>query len=339
MFEDITVVPSAISAFNNAALVAPAFLWNALLCLPIFVAAFWFGRTYKEKANLNKYLSWPRASFWTVVMVIVWFVLMGGNYSVLRDGVSVLPWLSAVLLFVSGMFIGFRTKDVSLPLWYGTSNVTRRKKWIVNILVACLVLIPVGLSDTLNWWGPVLQVSSVLAGLFVGRKWLRRDMPMAFLLTCILLVMTAVLMQPEYFRFGQLGNLTPWHLLWVLLTGAVFSVTVALKIVRAREKIHHSAFIKIKWLLRFVATLCAVLFVLTEAVPMFLATIAMVWGLSALSVWHLKETDKNIADFFCALLLVLFGVLISVPTISVLGLLQISVSPSNKRMSVIRGLL
>lgn len=339
MFEDITVVPSAISAFNNAALEAPAFLWNALLCLPIFIGAFLFGRAFNEKLGLKNYVSMSRVSFWTVVMVAIWMVLMGGNYDVLRDGVSVLPWLSAAILFVSCLFIGFKTKSVALPVWRGASDASVRKKWLMNILVACLFLVPVALSDTLNWWGPILQVVAVLGGLFVGRRWLHRDAPISFLLLCVLMVTTAVLMQPEYFRFGQLGNLTPWHLLWILITGCVIAITTAVMTIRPRSKIHHSAFVKIKWLLRFVAVLCAVLFVLTEAVPVFLATILMVFLLASLSIWHSEKIADNICEFLVSVLIILFGCLISVPTISVLGVLQIAISLSNDRFSYIKHLL
>ena len=40
MLNDITVVQSAVSAFNNAALLAPAFLWSALLATPLFVIVY-----------------------------------------------------------------------------------------------------------------------------------------------------------------------------------------------------------------------------------------------------------------------------------------------------------
>ena len=38
MFESSMIVQSAISAFNNAALAAPAFLWWAILAVPVFMA-------------------------------------------------------------------------------------------------------------------------------------------------------------------------------------------------------------------------------------------------------------------------------------------------------------
>ena len=43
MFNDITIVQSAISAFNNYALVGPAFLWLAVLSIPLMVMAYFCG--------------------------------------------------------------------------------------------------------------------------------------------------------------------------------------------------------------------------------------------------------------------------------------------------------
>ena len=40
MLNDIIIVESAVSAFNNAALWMPAFLWWSLLALPLFVVIF-----------------------------------------------------------------------------------------------------------------------------------------------------------------------------------------------------------------------------------------------------------------------------------------------------------
>jgi hypothetical protein len=48
MFDDAIIVQSAISAFNNAALVAPAFLWSALLTLPLYFLIWAFGGKIAE---------------------------------------------------------------------------------------------------------------------------------------------------------------------------------------------------------------------------------------------------------------------------------------------------
>ena len=44
MFDDSLIVASATSAFNNVAVAAPAFFWNAVLCLPLFFGIYAFAR-------------------------------------------------------------------------------------------------------------------------------------------------------------------------------------------------------------------------------------------------------------------------------------------------------
>ena len=53
MFDESLVVASAVSAFNNAAVVGPAFLWNAVLASPLFVAVYVFGRIPLASKNLR----------------------------------------------------------------------------------------------------------------------------------------------------------------------------------------------------------------------------------------------------------------------------------------------
>lgn len=329
MFEDITVVSSAVSAFNNAALAGAAFFWNALLCSPLFLAAYLLGKSITAKTMIGKYVSMQNVSFWTVVITAIWVVLMGGNYGVLRDGVSLLPWVTAMVLFVSCVFVGIKTRDVKLPVWYGNRDVSRRKKWIINGLCAVVVLLVVALSDTLNWWGPLLQVAAVVLGIVIGR-YTNRQMRT---LPCSLIVMgatvTGLVMQPEYFRFAQLGNLTLLHLFWLLITGGMAIATLAVYLVNARERVHRSAYVKLKWLMRFVTLLCTVLFLLTEAVPVFLATMVMLFGLFGLSVWHAKSKKSDMAEGLFAWTVILFGILINVPTITIMGILLMTMKRSH----------
>lgn len=321
MFQDLTIVPSAASAFNNAALVGPAFLWSALLCLPLFVAAFFLARSGLGGFGLGKYLTTQRVSFWTVVMTGIWVVLFGGNYDVLRDGVSLLPYVTAFILFIGSVFIGQKTGDVKLPLWYGSPDVSNRKKWLVNLLIGGIVLAFVGLSDTLNWWGPFLQILAVVMGIVIGRKWWHRENSVLFALMVMVFTVVAMMMQPEYFRFGQLGNMTLVHLLWVLMTGVACSAVCALAFVKPCGRVHQSAFVKIKWLLRVVTILCAVLFVLTEAVPFFVVTMGGAFSLFALSVWHAEKLGAGMMERVFAWAIILFGVLVNMPTVVVLGIL------------------
>ena len=325
MFQDNMVVNSALSAFNNAAIVAPAFFWNAILCVPLFVAIYLFGRFYGKKLGVAEFMNPERVAFWGIIMTGLWVVFMGGNYDVLRDGVSLLPWVTAGILFVSCLFIGTKTRAVPLPIWYGNARASVRRRWWINILLFVILMVPVGFSDTLTWWGPVLQVGAVCVGLLIGRwrAWQIRGVP------CMAVVMIAatiaLLMQPEFFRFGQLGNLTPIHLIGIMMTGILIAAAVATDIVPARGRIHKSAFVKLKWLVRFGTALCLVLFLLTEAVPIFIATTFMAFVLFAMSVWHRESVADSVRHKMLALAVIMFGILVEVPTITAMGLFWIAV--------------
>ena len=339
MFQDTVVVSSALSAFNNAAVVAPAFFWNAILCAPLFVAVYLFGRFYSKKIGLDGLVNAPRVAFWTVVMIMLWTVLMGGNYEVLRDGVSLLPWVTACILFVSGLFIGTRTRAMPLPIWYGNAHASVRRRWVINVVLFILMMVPVGFSDTLNWWGPILQIGAVCGGLVIGRWRDWRINPVFCMAALMLAVTIALLMQPEYFRFGQLGNLTPLHLIGVLMSGILVAAMIAVDAVPAHGRIHRSAYVKLKWLVRFGTALCMVLFLLTEAVPIFIATTFMAFVLFAMSVWHANSVATGVRHKMMGLAVIMFGILIEVPTITALGLFWIAILNSNESRPDARFLL
>ena len=103
MFDESLVVASAVSAFNNAAVAAPAFFWNALLGVPLFVVVYFLGRNFSDKLGFRPYVTSSRISFWAVFITAMWVVLRGGNYDVLRDGVSLVPWLTAAVLLVASI--------------------------------------------------------------------------------------------------------------------------------------------------------------------------------------------------------------------------------------------
>ncbi len=339
MFQDNMVVNSAINAFNNAAIVAPAFFWNAILCLPLFVAIYVFGRFYAKKLGLAEFMNPERVAFWGIIMTMMWVVFMGGNYDVLRDGVSLLPWVTAGILFVSCLFIGTKTRAVPLPIWYGNARASMRRRWWVNVLLFAILMVPVGFSDTLHWWGPILQIGAVCAGLLLGRwrTWRLRGVPCMSILMLVAII--ALLMQPEFFRFGQLGNLTPIHLIGIMMAGILIAAAVATDIVPACGRIHKSAFVKLKWLVRFGTALCMVLFILTEAVPIFIATTFMAFVLFAMSVWHRNTVVDGVRHKMLALAVIMFGILIEVPTITALGTFWISVLNSSDARSDARFLL
>ncbi len=308
MFDDAIIVQSAISAFNNAALVAPAFFWSALLTLPLYAIVWAMG------GKIAEYLHWShgniiaRSALWTVIITIGWVVLFGGNYAVLRDDTSTLPFMIAAITFVSFVFIGSYTRDIK---WW-------RREHIAYVM---LVLFALGVSDTHIWWGPLMQIGAAFFGFFVGRT-SKVEMPA---IPGVLLVMgatvTAMLMQPEYFRFGQLGNLTWVHLFAVLLFGMLVAATLAVRNINARGRIHNSAHIKLRWMIRFVCALGIGLFIMTESVPVFIGVAVAVFLLVALNVWHAKKIPGVMGDKLFALSVVLFGILTTMPVITAIGII------------------
>lgn len=321
MFDESLVVASAVSAFNNAAVVAPAFLWNAVLASPLFVAIYVFGRRFLDNAGLRPYVTRARITFWTVVITALWVVFMGGNYAVLRDGVSLLPFVTAAILFVTSILVGINTRAVKLPVWYGRANVSNRRRWWINLLFFAILMVPVGLSDTLTWWGPILQIGAVMIGLIIGRRSGCQMRTTTWAIGVMLATTIGILMQPELWRFGQLGNLTPAHLLWVLCVGILAAAALALDLVNPRGRIHKSAYVKLKWLMRFVTALCMILFLLTEAVPIFIASVAMAFVLFGMSIWHADSVPDILENRAIAVTIIVFGVLTELVAVTAMGIL------------------
>lgn len=310
MLNDMAIVQSAASAFNNAALVAPAFLWWAILMLPLYVAVYWYGCDFMTRIGWNRGNLLAKVSFWTVVFVFAWTVMFGGNYAVLRDNLSVLPMLTAVIVFLSSLFVSSHLRDVALPHM-------RWKQW----LFVLAVLVMVGGSDTHVWWGPLLQISALLGGVLFGRFAGGAMRPMGGTVLIMMTIIIAVLMQPEFFRFGQLGNLTVFHLLAILLFGIVSVATVVVSNVRSKNKIQDSLFIKLKWLWRVACLLGCALFMLTEAVPVLLGTLIAFAVMFIMSVWHAKNINNALGDKLFAVSLFLFGVICVMPVVSAMGIL------------------
>lgn len=313
MFNDAIIVQSAVSAFNNAALYAPAFLWSAILALPIFIAAAWLRDAFISRIGWTSRNTCARAATWTILLTFVWILLMGGAYDVLRDGATatVLPFVSAVVVFIGAVFAGNASRNVTMP---------GRNKW-VRIAAGAIILFIIAMSDLHAWWGPLVQIGAAVIGFITGRR-IRRELPtIPATLVVIVIVTTLILMQPEYFRFGQLGALTPIHLLGIGITGMCAMATFALRNIRPRNRIHASAYVKLKWMARFIVALAAILFVMTESVPVFMGMCVAMFGLFAMSVWHATSVPTVLATRMLAITIMLFGVITAVPAITVLGIL------------------
>jgi hypothetical protein len=138
----------------------------------------------------------------------------------------------------------------------------------------------------------------------------------------ILTTVSAILMQPEYFRFGQLGSLTFFHLIAILAVGIFAVMAFALFNFKPHGFIYNSAYVKLKWLGRVICVLGGALFLLTEAVPVFLGTLVAVLAMVWLSIVHAQTFEvETLGHKVFAILLMLFGVILVMPVITCLGIL------------------
>ncbi len=310
MFDYVSVVQSAVSAFNNAALVGPAFLWWAVLMLPLFYMVYLYAGDFIKRIGWNRDNLLSQVSVWTVIFIFIWVVLFGGNYAVLRDDLSVLPMLTAVIVFLSALFVSSHVREYPLPHkgW---------KQW----LVVFVVLLFVGMSDMHAWWGPILQISALFLGAVCGRVAGGKMRPMGGCVLVMMTTMMAILMQPEFFRFGQLGNLTVWHLLSVLVFVVSAVGAVVASNVKPLGKIHKSVFVKLKWLGRVLTLLAMSLFVLTEAVPVYAGVMVICAAMFVLSVIHATNPLYGLGNKLFAISLISFGIITVMPVICAMGLI------------------
>lgn len=309
MLEDVFVVQSAISAFNNAALYAPAFLWWGVLALPLFVMVYLCADVVVARLGwTSKDMLW-RSAWWTVVLSFAWLVMFAGNWAVLRDGLSSLPLVMAAIVFLMSLFVGSYMRVMN-PC---------RNKWYY--IMAVLVVLALGFSDIHAWWGPLLQIGALACGWVLGRFARSSMRPVAGTVLILSMVVIAMLMQPEFFRFGQLGNLTVFHLLALLMFGGCAVGALVLNNVNPRAKIRNSAYVKLKWLARCLSLLGCALFLLTEAVPVYIGVMAMVGAMMALSVWHADRISGALVHKMYAGMLFVFGVITVMPVISALGII------------------
>ncbi len=325
MFNDTIIVQSAVSAFNNAALMAPAFFWWALLCLPLFLMVRMCADCITGRIGLTRDNVMVRASALVMILTFAWIILFGGNYNVLRDSASVLPFIIAAIVLAITMFIGAWSRGMQLPRFRDMAHGARWRT--IGLMV--LGVIVIGASDMHAWWGPLLQVGAVIVGFVLGRALYRVMRPMTWMAGVIIAVTSVMLMQPEFFRFGQLGNLTAFHLLFLGFTGVAAVAAAALRNINPRGRIHHSAYVKLKWMIRFVCALGVVLFIMTESVPVFLGMLGAVFVMFAMSVWHAgADSDvRSLGQYMLAMAIGLFGVITTMPAVTAIGLLYWGVLP------------
>ena len=316
MFDESLIVQSAISAFNNAALALPAFFWLGLLMLPMFYVVYKYGNQLMSMIGWERFGLQTRIIKWTIVLSLIWLVLFGGNYVVLRDETSLLPFVTASIAFAGMLFVGNFTRDIKLPKW---NDLGKGRKWKV-VLFGALILAVIGLTDTHTIWGPFLQIAAFVGGAYFGRRMKKNISVVPFVSAFMFVFTVMILMQPEFFRFGQLGNLTLLHLAGVAFVGLPIVGSVMLRNFESRAKIYQSAFVKLKWLMRCLVLLSGCLFVMTESVPVFIGTCALAAMLFWLKIIHAKSMPQYLADKLLMLAVFSFGILTIMPVISCLAI-------------------
>ena len=315
MFNDTSIVTTAISSFNNAALYGPYFFVVALFSIPLFFMVFLYGRDFVSRFGWNNSDLESKISLWSIASLSIWLLLIGGNYAVIRDSISLLPVMISAILFGSIVFITNRLKKLN----YLKKFYNKKSRWFVFFLL----LILAGFSAMPTWWGILLQLSAVVCGMIVGDRLHRNISDVLVSLAIFGITTVLLLMQPEYFRFGQLGSLTFIHLLALLVTGFFCVTAFASKYTNAREKIYKSAYVKLKWLLRIMSALALVLFVLTESVPVFVGLMGICLLSEMLTIYHGKGIPEHVFKQAWAMLLISFGIITICPLISMLGIIYL----------------
>ena len=316
MLNDIFIATTAVSSFNNAALLNPLFLSAGILALPLFFMVYFYGRDFVTRFGWNNQNVESKTEFWLTGSLAFWVLLFGGNYAVIRDSMSCLPLGLSVILF----FLMIVISNIAVKFKYFELLHSSKLKWAIILAV----FLGAVCSGIMTWWGILLQISAILCGAIVGcrlktnRSWLSMTVVIFALMT------TLILMQPEYFRFGQLGHLTLIHLIGIVLTGFFAMTTLMTKYIKARLKIHQTAFIKLKWLLRIVALLALILFAATESVPVFIGLLLAVGLLEALSIYHDKKISDTMFKQSWAMMMICFGIIIICPVISALGIVYLT---------------
>lgn len=312
MFNEFSIVTTAVSSFNNAALFGACFFAVGLLTLPLFYMVYLYGRDILARLKWNSNID-GKIGFWSVFCLVFWLLTFGGNYAVMRDGISLLPIMIALVLFFSMAYI---TKQ-AIKLDYLKVFQNRKIKWATFFVLLILTVF----SAKPDLWGILLQVSAVLCGIIVGSR-CHKNISDISISSVIFGFMTGlILMQPEFFRFGQLGNLTFLHLIALLFVGFFAITALVTRYTNARAKIHESAYVKLKWLCRILAALALVLFGLTESVPVFAGLLFMIAVDEMLTIYHSKKSSQKLSNQAWALMLFGFGIILMCPIISCLGIL------------------
>lgn len=316
MFDPTLVVQSAISSFNNIALRSPDFFWSALLCLPVFVVFWVFAPQISARFLPDSKKRLKTIATWGIAFIAVW-LFSHESFNALRDGVSLgISALTAVCVFVLALFAGWKIPPIS-------NFVKIKEKWRnkIDIVTPVIIAALVGFCAWGTWQTILVQFIAALFGFYSGRLMIwrnRRQMDSYWMVIGLIAILTfGLVMQPEFFRFGQLGHLTILHIFF--LTAALVASTscIMMRLVRPTGWLRKSWYTRLMWLARSFCILIFVLFVLTESALAFAALAAFAIAQEFIAIRHRPETDantlKNASEDMWILSLGLFGLLTAMP--------------------------
>lgn len=320
MFDETLVVQSALSAFNNAALIAPSFFWIGILWLPLMAMVRFCGRDFLARIGWHADGLKSNAMYLCAAIIMIWIIGFGGNYAVLRDAESLLPYCVAGVIFLCAYVLGAASRGHNLPKLSGMPIVRR-----ISVLV-CVAAVAffVAQSGMPTWYGKLIPVAAVVAGGAVGRYVGRKAFVTLGVWGAMFAVLVLILMQPEFFRFGQLGALTVVHLAGLLLAGIALVAAAAITVSTPHGRIYASAYIKLKWMSRILAALGCILFLLTESVPVFVGTLGMFFIMFVLSIVHQTKIPDEMWMRMMGVGFFLVGFVTILPVISAIGVLMFS---------------
>ncbi len=318
MFDPTLVVQSAISSFNNIALHSPDFFWSTLLCLPIF-AVFWiFAPEITTRFLPDSKKRLKTIATWSIAFIAIW-LLSHESFNALRDGISLgISALTAACVFVLSLFAGWH-----VPSFSNLVNIKEKWRKKADIVAPIIAAALIGLCAWGTWQTILVQFIATLFGFYAGRLMVYRNRHKMGSESLVILLMGLLLfglvMQPEFFRFGQLGHLTIIHTLSLIFTLVTIIVSIMMRSVRPTGWLKKSHYKKLMWLMRAGIILALVLFLMTENALAFAVLGMGIFVQSFIVIRHRAPSDSNLlknwSEDLWILSLGLFGLLTTMPTI------------------------
>jgi len=335
MFDSSLIVQSALSSFNNAALSAPDFFWNAVLAIPIFIIAWLFGAQIVEKILPDTKTRNAAVSVLAVASIFIW-VLAHQSFDALRD-FSWVGILVAVVQCGAAAFLSRRYYAAGVRLG-DYINVNTKWKNRTDYAVPAVIVIIAGLCGEWTWTGAALSAGATAIGWAAGyflNKWKRPEFSSATVTVFLMgIVSYGLIMQPEFFRFGQMGRLTAIHLVFVAAAGAAMAVYLVMHFIRPRGRFGNLFYKNGQIFMGLVMLLLAAMLIITESALLFIAIAVAASASAYLFVRHTPESGadrlRGITNRFWLLSLGLFGILTLMPALVAAAVILWRVSPHHE---------